>query len=341
MTAVNNFLSAQLSLLRDSVQSYASLHKSDLFILQHGWAPATTRQYAAAVNKYLSFLKSVGHNEKALPASRKLVYMFILWCSAAEGARVLSKTTSRYLTGLRMWHVLHDKIFPDVNVHRVRLLLKGCKKLEVAPRRPTRIGMTLRDMIDLCDLLTTGNSTDLVVRAILITGFWGLARLGELTFHPDHPTIFLRRRDVSFAADGKTAWLRVRMAKTAGPGEIQKICLKAQPNRLDPVNVLLEVLQRLPGSRNDPLFPGHNSSIPIRKSTITRFLNDHGPSDETRWGGHSLRIGGASLLSNLGMPVDRLKSVGRWRSSAYKSYIVQYPRELKVSTLKLASIIHF
>lgn len=71
---------------------------------------------------------------------------------------------------------------------------------------------------------------DLVTKAILLVGFWGLALLGELTLHPDHPGVFIRRKDVVFAKDGKSACIKVRMAKTANHAECQLIRLRAQPN---------------------------------------------------------------------------------------------------------------
>lgn len=178
-----------------------------------------------------------------------------------------------------MWHTLHAHQFPSVDSHRVRLLLKSVGKQEM--RRPLRdrVGLTLRDMVDLTDYLTSDNNQDLVTKAILLVGFWGLARLGELTLHPDHPKVFLRRKDLRFSRDGNTAYLRLRLAKTARPGESQFLRLRSQPNRLDPVNILHEVLNRLPGKRSDPLFPGLRRHVPIRKEHIVRFLENNGPQD--------------------------------------------------------------
>lgn len=124
---------AQTALMRSGVNSVGDLDPASTFILMNGWAAATTRQYAAAVNKYLTFLKWKGNYDVALPSSAQNIYDFILWCSSSSSKPVLSRTTTRYLTGLRMWHALHDSPFPTVNLHRVRLLLKGCTKLELRP----------------------------------------------------------------------------------------------------------------------------------------------------------------------------------------------------------------
>lgn len=332
---------AHVTLRRNGVRTIAVLNEESEFILENGWAPATTRQYAAAVNKYLAFLREKSFAEKAMPCSSQQLYEFILWCSKTNNKPVLSNTTTRYLTGLRMWHALHDKPFPVVNLNRIRLLLKGCRKLELHKTTKKRIGLTLRNVVDLVDELATNSLTDLVTKGVILTGFWGLARLGELTLHRDHPGVFVRRKDLSFSMDGKSATIRLRMAKTAKPGETQLIRLRTQPNRLDPINVLHEILQRVPGDKDSPLFPGKDCRVPISRSHITNFLRANGPSEGETWSGHSLRIGGASFQRNLGRSVQSLKSLGRWKSSAYKSYMKVYPEAQLAEVRLLARRLHF
>lgn len=240
-----------------------------------------------------------------------------------------------------MWHVLHDAPFPKIDSNRIRLLLKACKVTEVTPAKRSRIGLNLQDVVDLTDSLTTDNLQDLTMKAIILTGFWGLARLGELTSHKDPPAIFVRRRDLIFLRDGKSAHIRLRLAKTSAPGEIQLLRLRGQPNRLDPLNTLHELLTRIPGSLDDPLCPSKVPSLPMEKSRVVSFLQANGPQDHTRWGGHSLRIGGASFQASCGRPVSSLKKLGRWKSSVYKSYVQKYPQSLRDSTSVLAEQLHF
>lgn len=333
--------SAQLTLIKNGVLTNGTLDEASTFILNNGWAPSTTRQYAAAVNKFLTFLKNRGDLEVALPSSSQKIYAFILWCSTSDNKTVLSKTTTRYLTGLRMWHALHDQPFPAVNLHRVRLLLKGCSKLEIRPVKKVRAGLKLSDVLALTDILTNDNLVDLVTKAVLLTGFWGMARLGELTFHRDHPDIFVRRKDVTFSNGGKSAAIKVRLAKTAKHGEIQTIHLRAQPNRLDPINALFEVLNRVPGTPNSPLFPRKGWKTPLSRSHVTNFLKANGPAEDVFWSGHSLRIGGASFQSNMGRGVKSLKALGCWKSSAYELYIRKYSHRELTDTKLLARHLHF
>lgn len=335
------FSSAQLTLSKSGTVPGRKLEDAGRFILKHGWAAATTRQYAAAVNKFLLFLKSSPSSETSLPFGSKTIYEFILWCSKNSTSQVSSNTIKRYLTGLRMWHTLHEEPFPLVDCHRIRLLLKSCAKTEISRRLKTRIGLTLRDVCNLSERLTSANTVDLVTKAIILIGFWGLARLGELTARPDKPGSFIRRKDVSFTPCGRKALIRLRDAKTARPGESQWIRLVVQPNRLDPLNVLHEVLQRIPGGPDDPLFPGKQLGQPINRSHISKFLKSNGPQDDRQWSGHSLRIGGATFQFNAGRGVPSLKRLGRWKSSVYKTYVSKYPASLREDTQALSSLLHF
>lgn len=332
---------AQLTLLRNGVSSSVSLDEPGTFILEHGWAAATTRQYAAAVNKFLVFLATTRHIDSCLPYRSELVYRFILWCSASSSKRVTTSTIKRYLSGLRMWHSLHNKSFPQVDVHRVRLLLKSCTRTQEATSGKIRVGLTLRDVTALSDELTTTSRMDLVTKTIILVGFWGLARLGELTANRDHPNVFIRRRDVTFHQDGTRARIALRLAKTARPGEIQHLHLASQPNRLDPVNALHAVLQRIPGEADDPLFPGTTAGKPMHRSLITAFLKANGPTDGHQWSGHSLRIGGASFQRHAGRSVKSLKRLGRWQSDASKLYVNKYSIGLQRSTRALTRELHF
>lgn len=333
--------SAQLTLSRCGLGPSAELDGPSLFILKHGWAPATTRQYAAAVNKFLLFLSTTNQSDTFQPCKPKLIYRFILWCSAVASKKVSTSTIKRYLSGLRMWHSLHSNNFPAVDSHRIRLLLKSCARAEDTSARKTRIGLTLQDVVGLTDQLSTSSKLDLVVKAIILVGFWGLARLGELTWSRDHPTIFIRRRDVFFYDRGRRARITIRMAKTSKPGELQFLHLTSQPNRLDPINVLHELLRRVAGVPDDPLFPGSTPGKPMHRSLVSAFLKANGPSDAHQWSGHSLRIGGASFQNHAGRSIKSLKRLGRWRSSAYKVYINKYSTALRTDTIVLAKRLHF
>lgn len=326
---------ASLVLQHTSPGVRGTLSKSSLFILNNGWAPATIRHYAAAVTRYFTFMQET--SVYTFPTSKDAVYNFIYWCRENhKGDTVLSTTTKKYLTGLRMWHVLHNAEFPSVNPDRVRLLLKASRSTEVA-RPQKRSGLTLMDLDRLINNLPSEQSTSLVLKGVLLIGFWGLARLGELTLHNDRPLIFIRRKDVSFDAAFNHATIRLRLAKTAAPGEVQLIRLTRQPNHLDPVSAIRSILSEIDGKPQDPLLPGPSLKQPITRGTIIRFLDRFKPRHGPSWSGHSLRIGGASLRAHCGVSVKSLQRAGRWKSKCYKLYVHRYTMKTARETTSLAA----
>lgn len=310
------------------------LSKASAFILKSGWAASTIRHYGAAVNRYFAFMK--GTQQYPFPSTPEAIYNFICWCRDNEShSTVLSTTTRRYLTGLRMWHVLHDVKFPAVDGHRIRLLLKAAYKTESRPVA-TRRGFTLMQVHQLMGNLNHTTVSGAVLRGVILVGFWGLARLGELTLSSDHPDVFIRRKDVHFDATKTHMKIRIRLAKTAAPGESQFLRLSRQPNTLDPIAAILNILDLVPGSDSDALFPEPSLSGPIRRTTVISHFSCLQPVRGTTLSGHSLRIGGASLRAHYNNSVESLQKAGRWKSSCYKRYVHKYDAKTSKETELLA-----
>lgn len=310
------------------------LSKASAFILEHGWAASTVRHYGAAVNRYFAFMKDT--QPYPFPSTPEAIYNFICWCRDNRShSTVLSTTTKRYLTGLRMWHVLHDVKFPAVDDHRIRLLLKAAHKTESRPVA-TRKGFTLVHVHQLVKGLNRATISGAVLRGVILVGFWGLARLGELTLSNDHPDIFIRRKDVLFNVENTHMKIRIRMAKTAEPGEDQFLRLSRQPNELDPISAITDILKLIPGSDNDALFPEASLIGPIHRATVISHFGCLRPLRGTTFSAHSLRIRGASLRYHYNSSVESLQKAGRWKSSCYKRYIHRYDVKTSNETELLA-----
>lgn len=57
--------------------------------------------------------------------------------------------------------------------------------------------------------------------------------------------------------------------------------------------------------------------------------------DPSQYAGHSLRIGGATMLKAAGVGTDLIKILGRWTSDAYTLYVRHTPAELAATLRKL------
>ena len=74
----------------------------------------------------------------------------------------------------------------------------------------------------------------------------------------------------------------------------------------------------------DGPFLCHFSGSPLTRfqfsSMLTKSLKYAG-IESSKYKAHSFHIGAATALSMAEYPIDEIKNLGRWKSTAYKSYI--------------------
>ena len=86
---------------------------------------------------------------------------------------------------------------------------------------------------------------------------------------------------------------------------------------------MIRYLKLRPPALNSPLFILPNG-LPMTAQWFKEYLafviSKCGLSP-THYTGHSFRIGAATTTAKLGLPINSIKLLGRWSSSAYESYI--------------------
>ena len=111
----------------------------------------------------------------------------------------------------------------------------------------------------------------------------------------------------------------------------------ATGNELCPVAALLAYLA-LRGSRYRPVFV-NQTGLPLIKGSFVENLRAalKGVGINGRdYAGHSFRIGAATTAAEKGVEDSLIKTLGRWESNAYQTYI-RVPREVLAETsLRLA-----
>lgn len=140
---------------------------------------STLKSYSSALNSYLSFIRM--HDLPVEPTSDTLSFYTVYMCH-----HLVPDTVSSYLSGLCQQL---EPYFPNVRPARhsplVERTLKGCRRIRgVAAKR--KRALTFDDL----NLVHTSlsNSTlhdDRLFLAMLLTGFFSLMRLGELSFPND------------------------------------------------------------------------------------------------------------------------------------------------------------
>ena len=161
-------------------------------------------------------------------------------------------------------------------------------------------------------------------------GFFGFLRAGEFTcpslaaFSSD----MLAVQDVSVNSPTDPQYLAVflRSSKTDIFGAGLHIYLGRTGDLLCPVAALLGYLSIRPPSPG-PLFIFEDGSL--SRSLLVRRLREALQStglDTLSFNGHSFRIGAATAAAQAGLSDALIKTLGRWKSSAYASYI-RSPRD--------------
>ncbi len=282
-------------------------------------ADGTIDAYTSAVNSYITFCEL--HHFAYTPTPDTLS-LYVTW----QCSHIKPDSVNAYLSGLV--HVL-EPYFPDVRAARnhplVTRTLAGCRRrfgtatIRKSPISPADIEQALTH------LARPWSFDDLLFITLLLVGFLGLLRLGEITV-PDSKQCHSYRRIISRGTVDTsnsifTFLLPAHKADKFFQGNT--IIITQRNNIPDPIPLCHQYLLG-----RDQLFPFHpqlwlrsNGSSPTR-SWFLRYL--HSICDPTL-GGHSLRAGGATDLALHGTPLPIIQAAGRWASDSFQVYIRRNP----------------
>ena len=215
--------------------------------------------------------------------------------------------------------------------------LTGCRRLRGVPVNWKR-ALTMSDLHLVINHYSNSQShDDLLFVSQLITGFFALMRLGELTI-PDDKSLFDHRKitsrtSVSISNDDYRFFLPSHKADKFFEGNT--IIIQHHHVSIDPLSIFKKYL-----SSRDRLFPFSrdlwlraDGSHPKRSFFIRRmklFFN----SDVA---GQSMHAGGATSLAENGVPPNLIQAIGRWASSAFQIYIRKNPVLLQALLFGLAA----
>ena len=135
----------------------------------------------------------------------------------------------------------------------------------------------------------------------------------------------------------KVLSVRIKQSKTDPFCQGVSIYLGKTGSPLCPVSALLSYLV-VRGSGEGPLFrlkDGQPLTRPRLVSLLRKALASVGlvPGN---YAGHSFRSGAATTAAACGVPVDIIKTLGRWRSEAYQLYIRLHKNQLAEISRSLA-----
>ena len=280
---------------------------------------STKQNYGSALNSYLNFVLL---HELPVEPTDDMLSLYTVWTSSY----IEPRSVDTYLSGI--CHQL-ESYFPDIRAARasplVKRTLRGCKRMkstEVTRKR----ALTLEDLAMV--IIHYAKSTlhdDLLFVAMLLTGFFALLRLGELTL-PNDKSIrdwrkIVRRDTVRVCHDLYAFHLPHHKADRYFEGN--HIIVRREQFQHNPLfhfKAYLASRDRL-FPLSSPLWITEAGEVPTRSFFTSRL----GIFFDNSVGGQSMRAGGATSLAEHGVPPSIIQPLGRWSSQAFLVYIRRSP----------------
>ena len=168
--------------------------------------------------------------------------------------------------------------------------------------------------------------------AVACTCFFGFLRSGEATVPSQSafdPSVHLSVADIAVDCqhNPRVVSVRIKMSKTDPFRRGVSIFLGKTDSDLCPVAALLSYLAKR-GLAPGPLFRFDDGRPLTRLALVSevRAALTVAGIDPAPYSGHSFRIGAATSAAAAGIEDAVIKTLGRWRSDAYQTY-VRLPRE--------------
>ena len=263
---------------------------------------------------------------------------FVMWLVVCKpsGRHISARTAQKYVSSIQAWHerCYGRRIGGGLGPVRMRALFKGLRR-EVGPEpKRARFGVRTQDLQQaLARGLGGGSPLEANWRALLATAFCALMRGGEVALQDGEAfdaTRHLTRADVSFFREAGVLHARLRMrvlkSERDASGKYVTVTLAAGGTLVDPVTELWRLLQLDPVAEEEraqtPLFRGAEGcafTVAHVRAMVRSLMGLLG-RDPSRFGAHSLRIGGATAALAAGISPTLIRLMGRWSSDVYEIY---------------------
>jgi hypothetical protein len=302
---------------------------------EHSIARKTWNTYASAERLLMAYHKEAGE-EYQLPVDEKIVLGFIHWLAYVRGVSAVS--ISGYLAGIRKMHIVKGLQEPVLRTQMVKMVLEGRKNMEAADRLRRRRQGRQPVTVDIMKVIKNrllcwqvGSRDKVTVWAVCTLMFHGAFRGAELlcraaaTFDP---ACNLLREDVTVVDDvrgeGRSmVQVRVKMPKEDRKGEQFVVDVFQNDSDICPVRAVKKWRAATSGAGEDQPAFVFESGWPVTSSNFNAVLRERleGVLEGIKITSHSFRIGAASRLGELGVSDADIKSVGRWGSRAFETYL--------------------
>ena len=312
------------------------------FFFRNGLTPATQRSYNSAKRCYILFCNNHGLS----PTPAALEHQLCQYVSYLAMDNLCHNTIKCYLSAVRHLHIAEGMRDPNISkMARLEQVLRGIKavqargKVKVRPRLPISIdilsklrGVWLKEASLDAKMLWAASSLC----------FFGFFRSGELTVpsstaydegaHLSFPDLSVDSLD-----EPQLLKVKVKSSKTDPFRVGVDIYIGRTGCSLCPVSAVLSYMT-IRGPGPGPLFV-FSDGTPLTRARFVERVKvalEMAGVDSSLYSGHSFRSGAATTAAERGIGDAMIKTLGRWKSSAYQVYI-KTPREQLAGLAKVLS----
>ena len=269
---------------------------------------------------------------------------------AALAADGLSSTTIKcYLSGVRHLQLscgMGDPKVADMATlqHVARGIKSSQAKSGLQPRTRLPITPAILRKLRLVWDRNPHDHDSIMLWAACTTCFFGFLRSGEVTSPTTNtfdPAYHLTLGDIAVdnPVHPQMVRIRVKASKTDPFRKGVHIFLGHTEDLISPVAALLAYMA-IRGKTAGPLFSMANGAFLTRDTFVREVLKALSAAgiEQSKYSGHSFRIGAATTAAMAGIEDSTIKILGRWESSAYQLYVRLPQQELAALSSRLASV---
>lgn len=247
------------------------------------------------------------------------------------------RTIKAYLSAIRFLHIAEGESDPFLKEKpRLHYICQGVKRCESEKDSGKRERLPisphlLREMKEVWE--PRANDPDIVMLwAACCLGFFGFLRAGEMTVPSDScfdPAVHLGYKDIAVdnPSDPCMMQVTIKQSKTDPFRKGIDIYIGKTSTDICPVTAMLKYLV-VRGKKEGPLFIFKDNRFLTRQRLVDELRQalQKAGVDQSKYCGHSFRIGAATTAAARGIEDSVIKTLGRWKSLAYLQY-VRIPRQ--------------
>ena len=300
-------------------------------LLHASIAPGTHKTYQTGWEVFGQFRQQTATEFSDHPARAADIRRFIAWLSLRSKAPT---TIATYVAAVGHMHKMRG--WPDpTRDFLVTKLLEGCRRDRPSTdsRLPISIPM-LSEIVRSLPFICTSLYEAKMFKAAFLVALFGFMRIGEFAANSKNnvqPSV-LKSSDIHFGHLKEYAAISFPRSKNNQKGSPQVIHLKKaldSNSLICPVKALAAFVEIRPANAKSarPLFC-HFDGSPLTRYQVHAVLKKalaFARLDGGRISGHSFRIGAASSAYQMGVQAADIRTMGRWRSDAFSSYIRPVP----------------